>query len=66
MNLETCTEHDDAVVVYDGRGKYYHRSCPFCTAQEESTERENTILKLEIALSDAKQALYEAEMGDDL
>lgn len=28
--LNTCEDHDDAIVVWDGRGK-----CPLCTATEE-------------------------------
>lgn len=63
--METCTEHDDAVVVYDGWGNQ-RRSCPFCTAQEESTGRENRIAKLETELEETKQILYDTEMGDDL
>ena len=42
MSMETCTEHDDTVVVYDAHGQRYDR-CPLCKAEEKIGEHETTI-----------------------
>lgn len=60
MNMETCTEHDDAVVVYDGWGNV-RRFCPFCTLKEES-ERKIDKLEDENSSLDSKVDALEYEL----
>lgn len=42
MSMETCTGHDDVVVVYDGHG-YRHTQCPLCEAEAAIKELEDKV-----------------------
>jgi peptidoglycan hydrolase CwlO-like protein len=42
MSMEICTEHDDTVVVYDGRGNT-RRQCPLCQALADAETKESAL-----------------------
>ena len=69
MSLETCTEHDDTIVVYERNG-YNRAQCPLCEAvqtaedlveaiEELQTERDGLteeIANLKIDLKEAQES----------
>lgn len=46
MSMETCTEHDYVVVVYDGHG-YQRSPCPLCDAVQTAKDLVEAIEELQ-------------------
>ena len=60
MSMETCTEHDDVAVVYDGHG-YRNTQCPLCEAESQIKTMEDKAEEAEATIADLKVELKEAQ-----
>jgi hypothetical protein len=60
MSMETCTEHDDVVIVYDGHGNY-RSPCPLCEAESQIKTMEDKAEEAEATIADLKMELKEAQ-----
>jgi len=61
--LETCTEHEEVVVVYqvEAYSNRSRRGCPLCFAIKEKEELEEKVTTLEEERDDLKSKLEEAQ-----
>jgi chromosome segregation ATPase len=73
MTIDTCTEHDDTVVVYDSYGNN-RRPCPLCQAIADAQMKENELNqqiediqgKLDSTLSDFDDAQIDLATANSL
>ena len=63
MSMETCTEHDDVVIVYDGHGNY-RSPCPLCDAVQTANDLVEAIEDLQAERDRLKGDL--AEQNDTI
>lgn len=64
MNMETCTDHDDMVVVYDSHANR-RTLCPFCEMITERDGLKDDIAERDTTISELEGTITSLELGDD-